>query len=921
MTMRSYGFARETLKGTSLVAIVAALVWSEGATAQSLPASPERGAALGMTPANAPADNQNSGNEVIVTATRLEVLGLDAPTPTAVLRTPELLAGNRMSIGQVLDDLPQFRGTTQPSTTVGNPNSGSDVVDLRGLNGNSNTPRTLVLLNGQRFIGASDLNNVPQDLIKRVDVVTGGASAAWGSGAIAGVVNIILDDSLTGGSLGVSSGISSRGDGAQYRIHAALGTNFAGGKGHLMVAGEYARDEGIGQRNSADRPNLDASLFTSSTGQLTLYRDVNSLTTTPGGVIRSGPLAGQSFNSDGSLSPVSTGSPSNATQTVGGTSRSTSDHYAVSQPYQRYTAFARASFDLSSAAHLWAQAGFTRMQANLSLFPETPTLTIQRDNAYLTPAQQAALGTTTSFTLGRILDDIGSQGFFGYYYRRDNIEGSVGINGSISGSWTYNAYYDHGAYIVDNKATDQRITANFNQALDAVINPATGQPVCRVALTNPSTTCQPLDLLGSGRASAAAIAYAFGDASYTVANKLDAGAISLHGNLFSTWAGTVPVALGIEARRESTATRNIDPISSVGGFAFSNFVPLKGEFNVKEAFGEIAVPLLSLPRLSLTANGAARYSDYSTSGGIWSWKYGGTAKIAGGLLLRAAYSRDIRAANISELFTTQSLGTATVVDPANNNATTPVLTYRGGNPHLLPEISHTLTLGGSASLAAIPGLQLSVDYFDIKIDRAIGTISGQDAVNQCFRGYAPACANVVRNSAGTVTTVYLTSTNLAFYKTRGVDLDLSWLLPLDRLGSKLPGSLRFRNFTTYTAEFQINDGVNIYDRAGDVGDSINFTTPKWRSTGSVGYVSKSVDLDFRLRYVGGGQFNHLLAITNNSVSSRTYFDIGAQFKSGPMTFFVNGNNVFDRDPPYVQYASAIYDEVGAYYSAGVRIKF
>ncbi|HZG32499.1 MAG TPA: TonB-dependent receptor plug domain-containing protein, partial [Sphingopyxis sp.] len=172
-------------------------------------------------------------SEIVVTGSRIQRSGFDAPTPTTVIGEAELSLGNRPSIAQVLNDVPQFRPTASPTTNAGGTSSGVSTADMRGLG----AVRTLTLLNGQRFSGAADLNTVPQSLIKRVDVVTGGASAAWGSGAVAGVVNIILDDDLTGWRMGVQTGLSSRGDGARYGADIAWGTDFAGGRGHFMVAG------------------------------------------------------------------------------------------------------------------------------------------------------------------------------------------------------------------------------------------------------------------------------------------------------------------------------------------------------------------------------------------------------------------------------------------------------------------------------------------------------------------------------------------------------------------------------------------------------------------------------------------------------------------------------------------------------------
>jgi outer membrane receptor protein involved in Fe transport len=872
------------------------------------------------------ASSSDEPAEILVTGSRIERAGFNAPTPTTVIGDIELREGNRTSIAQVLNDQPAFRATSTPASTVGNTNSGASTADLRGLG----AIRTLTMLNGHRFIGSLDLNDIPQNLIKRVEVVTGGASAAWGSGAVAGVVNIILDDKLQGINIGAQNGISSRGDAFRYGADATYGTNFAGGRGHFMISGEYIQENGARDRDDGSRPNLDSSLFTTASGQLLLANNVNYLNATPGGVITSGALAGQAFNPDGTLSPVIAGSQSNAANTIGGNSHSQYDYLAVTSPYKRFNIFGRASFEVSDALKISVDGNWSRIWSDFPFFPDSQRATattggfaIAKDNPFLSPAVRAALASgPATFRLGRLLTDIDPKdGFLGYRYQRDTLEGALSLDGSLGGSWKYNVYYDHGELRNRNALTHQRITANFANAIDAVTNSA-GQIVCRVALTDPGTACRPLNIFGTGNASAAALAYAFGDASSINKQKLDAAGASIRGDLFSTWAGPVSIAFGGDWRKESYSTYNIDPLSKTSAFATLNFAALAGSFNVKEAFGEVVVPILNIPDVAvLDLNGAARYSDYSNSGGIWSWKGGGTLRLVHDLLLRGVYSRDIRSPSITELFTTRTTNIQAVSDPFRNNETVSVFRYGGGNPALTPETSNTLTLGGSYSPHFIPGLSMSLDYYKIDIKNVIATIAAQDAVNQCFKGSAAACATIVRDSTGQITTLFATYQNIASYKTRGLDMEASYILPLASLKSTMNGSLRFRVLATYVDKLIINDGVNIYDRAGTVGDSVGFSTPHWKGTGGLTYQGDRLAVDLRVRYVGGGLYNAQQVIINNKVDSRTYVDLGLQYKVGPFTIFGNINNMFDRDPPFVQYTTAIYDVIGRYFSGGVRVKF
>ncbi|MBY8826232.1 TonB-dependent receptor domain-containing protein [Sphingomonas colocasiae] len=867
------------------------------------------------------AKTTENDDPIVVTGSRIDRAGYDAPTPTTVVGEVDLRLGNRPGIGQVLNELPQFRSTVSPSTTAGNVISGSTAADLRGLG----TVRTLSLINGRRFVGSNNLNNVPQSLVKRIDVVTGGASAAWGSGAVAGVVNIILNDELEGLSMGAQTGISSRGDGARYGGDIAWGTNFADDRGHFMIAAEYINDKGIFGRNDGSRPNLDADSFTLPNGSLLRVRDVNFLDATPGGVIRSGALAGMAFGADGSLSPLALGSQTNSTAMVGGASRSQADHIAVSAPFERLNVFGRASYEFSEAARLWFDMGWTRMWTDgYQLFPDalraTATsggLVFSRDNGFLSPAVRAQLASgPATFRMGRILDDIGRYGGVAYRYERNDIEAAIGLEGTLGGGWRYGTYYTHGELRNRMNTFNQRNLANFNNAIDAVINPANQQIVCRIALTDPNTPCRPLNLFGQGNASPDAIAYAFGSATTIQTTKLDAAGASLRGDPFSTWAGPVSIAVGVDWRREALETNYRDPVSMVNGFSYV-IGALDGSFTVKEAFGEIAVPLLDLTGVKFEVNGAARYSDYSTSGGIWTWKTGGTLRLFDDLLLRTVYSRDIRSPNITELYTGVSTGIGTLLDPFRNNASVSYFRYVGGNPDLKPETANTLTIGGSYSPSFARGLSLSVDYYKIDIEDVIGTIGAQDLVTQCFRGNTAFCALIVRDASGAITTLYGNQQNLAAYKTRGLDMEASYVLPL----ASGDASLRFRALATRVFKLQINDGVNIYDRAGDVGDNVTFSTPKWKATGSVTYQDKQFGADFRLRYVGGGLYNSLLNIVNNKVAGRAYVDLGVRFEIDDFTLFANVNNLLDRDPPLTPSAIVHYDSVGRYFSGGVKLKF
>ncbi|WP_334656593.1 TonB-dependent receptor domain-containing protein [Sphingomonas panaciterrae] len=866
------------------------------------------------------------GEDVVVTGSRIDVGGFDAPTPTTVVGAAELRLGNRPSIGQVLNDLPQFRASTTPQSTVANTNSGTTTADLRGLGAN----RTLTLLNGRRSIGTADLNVVPLPLVERVEVVTGGASAAYGSGAVAGVVNILLDRDAKGLTLDVQAGISSRGDAARYGADASWGTDFADGRGHFVIGGSFVKERGAMNRDS--RPNVGSTAvyanptYTPTNGQSAFFlaRDVNFSNASAGGLIVNGALAGQTFNSDGTLRPFVYGSPRGSAVMVGGEGISSTDEYPLSSPYERYNGYGRLSFDVTDNATLWIDGLYNNISSEYLFYSEVArgNLTFSRDNAFLRPEIRDRLvaANQATFSLGRIFQDYG-QRIFGY--RRSTWEGAIGIDGSFAdGRWKYSAFYSHGEARDHRSYQNQRITTNLAQALDAVRDPA-GNIVCRVALTNPGTACRPLDIFGAGRASQEAVDFAFADAFGITNETLDSGGFNIRGTLFDLWAGPVTVAVGGEARREAIESVDIDPVSRARGFTQLNFAPLDGGFDVKEAFAELNVPLIDIDGTAeFGVNGAARYSDYSNTGGIWSWKLGGTALLFDQFLIRATRSRDIRSGSLAEFFTTLTTTFSTVADPVRGT-TDSVVRYGGGNPNLRPEIGQTFTAGVSWSPGFIPRLKLSADYYSIDIDDVIVAPTAQDVVTRCYQGQTSLCSQIERTGGsptGAITAIYSTFLNFARLETQGIDLEATYTLPLADLAANADGNLRFRALATYTDSRITDDGIARIETVGTVGDGTS-GIPRWRANGSISWESQLGTFDLRARYVAGGVYNAEVDIANNDISSKTYIDLGARVNAGPFTLYGTINNLFDLDPPLTTYGQIHYDQIGRYFSMGASLRF
>jgi iron complex outermembrane receptor protein len=866
-------------------------------------------------------DDSAQVEEVVVAASRIDRAGFKAPTPTVRISPEELMIGTKTNIAAALNDLPQFRATTSAQTTGTNTGAGSAPLDLRGLG----VARTLVLIDGRRLSSDNDLNTIPSVLVKSVDVVTGGASAAWGSGAVAGVANITMDRTFTGVKLGVQAGQSSYHDAEEVRVEAAGGTSFADGKGHFVIGGEYLNNTGVVPKNS--RPNIGRwATVPDGNGHNVIAPDVGFSNAAYGGLIMSGVLKGQAFNSDGTLRAFDYGRVS-GTNSIGGEGPSNDDLSPLVTPQRRYGGMASVTYDINDSLKLTADVRHSRIWNDYIWFGDhnRGNLTIKSDNAFLPAAVRSALAGAgeTSFTMGRFNSD------FAYShidFERETTQGTLALDGKFGDGWRWSAYYSHGENQNNIDTPGFILTKNYANAVDSVISPTTGQAVCRVALTDPSTACVPINLFGEGSPSAAATAYVTGTPSQRETSKLDVGGFSLRGEPFSLPAGPVSIAVGAEARKESIV-RTVGALDTAKAFTTFSFSAMQGSFNVKEAFAEVVVPVVrDVPVLNkLELNLAGRVSDYSTTGSIWSWKAGATNEFFPGFSGRATLSRDIRSANLSELFTTSTTGYNTITDPVTQQSVY-VLTNGGGNPDLLPETAKTFTGGFVYSPPKVPGLNMSLDYYDINIDDVITTVAAQDIVTRCANGNQDLCSRVTRDASNTITRIVSTYVNLANYKTDGVDAEVSYTMDAERLIPAAEGKLRARVIGTWVNSLTTNDGVSKIEYVRSQGYSFGLGVPKLRVVGSLDYAGRIFSGNFRARYISPGEYNSTVDLTNNHIKAYTYFDLGFKARltevSGRETeFYANINNLFDKDPPVGSLYSPYYDVIGRYTTVGVRMRF
>jgi len=869
-------------------------------------------------------DVTSLGTVFVSAASRIDRIGFIAPTPTVVIGEVELQQSHRNNLGAVLNDMPTFVPVATPDTTVTTTGNGATNANLRGLG----SSRTLVLLDGRRFAGSGDLNSIPLSLVKSVDVVTGGASAAWGSDAVAGVVNIVLDNRFKGLALEARSGISDRDDGAEHFVSAAAGTGFGNGRGHVIFGAEFLDNEGIFPRTSRPRIGRVALIAnperTADNGQsaFALVPDITYSNSSRGGLILSGALAGQTFNPDGTLRPFEFGRVFGSNM-IGGEGDNWDDIRAASTPQRRYGLFSRATFELAPSVRVSADFRYTNMYNDYNWFPDSNrgNLSIQADNAFLSDEvrNQLAAAGETSFIMGRLNHDFAQ---LTIDYKRRTKQATVALDGVSGDNWRWDTYVSRGEYEIIEWFGNFRLASEYAQAVDSVRHPQSGQPVCRVALSSPDSNCVPINLFGEGAPSPAAAHYVTGTFWSNSKTTLETAGASLRGEPFSLWAGPVSVATGIEVRRENIRT-NVDPRAANDEFIIFNPKAMAGKYTVKEAFVETLMPLAKeLPLLrNLDFNGAARFSDYSTSGGIWSWKLGISNQLTDSLRLRATRSRDIRSANLSELYTTSITLYSNIVDPVTNQGLL-ILSLGGGNPELVPETSDTTTIGLVWEPEVAPGLSVSLDYFDIDIDRVIASITGQDIVTRCFNGNLELCGNITRNPVTQeVELIRNPFINLSNYKTNGFDFDAVYRFSGEQLG--LSGDFRVRSMITYVDTLTVDDGVSKLMLVGS-GNNVM----RWSGNLALGYQQGNVGLDLRARYLHSALFDRSLDVQNNARGSRTYLDLNFNYifgkqdpggQGGRFSAYGGITNLADKKPPLA--GAGQYDIVGRYYHLGVRYRF
>ena len=952
---------RALLLGVAVMAIAAPAA-AQQAQAAAEPAAEEADAAI-----------------ITVTGSRIARTGYDAPTPVSVVTEAELKAEPQANIGDYVNTLPSVRGSQSSSTNSGslsNGQAGIATVNLRNLG----AARTLVLIDGQRSVASTpvgfvDTQTVPQGLIKGVEVVTGGASSAYGSDAVAGVINFSLNREFTGLRAEYEFGITDYGDTPNHTFRITSGFDFGGGRGKVLLAGDYFTQKGV---DTYDRPwqqsgffQIDNPAFVAGNGQpeRLVGSGIGTYQFTPGGIINTGPLTGTYFgsivNGQATLNQFNYG-PRRGQWMVGGdyligreghwNSNSLSPHE------ERGNLFGRLSYEVSPAFTPFVQYSYSAYSGQ-SFYQQTPStgITIQRDNAFL---PTALVNQMTTLNLSSISIGTSNNGFAaaGSDNQRQVYRFVAGADGELEvagGSWKYAAYYQVGITNAREKLTNTWLNSRVTLAQDAVRAPAgnaagfaAGTIVCRSTLTAPANGCVPLNRIGIGGVTQAAINYVMNDGAQPErlqTLRQDVASINISTNdLFETWAGPVSFATGGEWRRERV-DGYVDPQFN-SGWLYGNYLVTKGSYDVKEAFVETVVPLAK----GLDFNGAVRVTDYSTSGSVTTWKAGATWQVIDDFKLRVVRSRDIRAPNLNELFApgTARTNTVNVLQPGGAQRTDQFLEQITGNTTLQPEVALTWGVGGVFTPSFLPGFAASVDYFDIDLSGAISTITAQTTTTLCLeQNRQDLCQFITFNgtpgAASPITSIRLVPFNFASVKVRGLDLEASYRFDLGG------GKATLRGLVSHYIDNIIDNGIDVArDLAGQNAGGAD-ATPTWNYRLTANYELDSWSFNLIGRGFSGGVYDNNFiecttgcpastpqarTINDNQIAGQWYVDasITKKLKLGgsKVDLFLYVRNLLNSDPvlvgngptgnntpAYPMTNRNLYDVLGRVYRMGVRFEY
>jgi len=977
----------------------------------------------------------NTLEAVVITGSRLAPLGFHEPTPVTVVAAEELRLSGTVNTEQLLEAAPQFLGSQNNDATGNTVPGGTATLNLRGFG----PQRNLVLVNGRRFAisgpdETTDINTIPAALIKRIEVVTGGSSAVYGSDAITGVVNFILRDDFEGVEVNARAGTDTHTTTPVYNFDLTAGGRFADGRGNVVVSTNYLNRGSItrGERGdwayyqlqdgcvtpasvSQTRPGAPVSVPAGSS--CVAAGGVPGLVAGGSGDIPNGrftgvPTVGSPGSNpalDAALLAAGLGQMGSRGFTFDSTGRnvrpalSPQDDYNLGPsnyliiPQQRWMLNAFSHFDFTDRLTGYAEFHFSNNVVDMQLAPtnvDGPFL-FNVDNPYSSPQMQAVLhqldlaeagpvtvteGTSSLVTtagdglarlnVGRRLVEAGlrtNEAVRNVWREALGFRGDLGdISPRFLRSLAYDVYYTYGR----TDETDHQDGNVSRSRLQAGLLSVGGAPPL-------------IDVFGQNISSAGVSAIEIGATNITRADQQVAAA-TLSGEAFNVPAGPVDFSAGLEWRRVSAAYIPDSTLSSGDAVGFNPGLPTSGSVAVKEAYGELGIPILAdLPLVSkLTANGAFRYSDYDLAGvgGVRTYSLGAGWKIDRNVTFRGQYQHAVRAPSVGELFGGLSQNFAAATDPcsagqpiaqqtaavravciatgvpasqvfsAGVQSNAIIGNLQGGNPQLGVESSDTRTFGVLLTPAALGNLALSIDYFNINLDGAILALGGglNSTLNLCYNviqnANSPYCRAIERNPVtGEISPPYyvtLTNANTGGIETSGVDLEGHDSIALG------PGALELTTDWTWTRELTYTPVQALPDVkdycVGAFGPTCGQPVPELKGVSRLTWHEGPLSVSLRHRYIGGvtvdsyvipkrlgKTYPTLSTLVNPVIPAQSYFDLSFTWNVLDDVQLYGGlDNLFDKNPPIVGSSSpsantfaATYDVLGRQVFLGLNARF
>lgn len=932
----------------------------------------------------APSAEQPAGtDDIVVTGSRIRRPDYEAPSPIVSFGAADLQQSGNTNVTNFLQRVPALTNSLDNTRTAGSNQAdgsfgqvGLNLLDLRGLG----PTRTLVLVNGRRHVAgqpdtaAVDINAIPTDLIERVDVLTGAASAVYGADGVSGVVNFVMKRDFDGVSTRAQFGISERGDAANRFASVIAGRNFAEGRGNITLGYEYNADEPLA---NDDRDYLAA-------GKRRYFVNADDYDPARPGSYQKVPLGdlrypyssnqgivyigNQTLRGDGAIYTPGR-SLANDGYTIGGDDTPVAGYIGDIYPRtRRHAVNALAHFDASDAFKISVEGKFVQSEVtSFSGYGGNYPATIALDNPFIpaTILNAARAAGLTAVEVNRNNFDIPRRGETD---RRRTYRGVVDVTGRLTDHASYDISYTYGQTDVRATKLNDRLSTRFLEALDAVRG-TDGSIVCRSAAAR-AAGCVPVDTFGGTTVDPDSFDYYLSDPrsdARITQHVVNASLSGDFGALFALPGGPIAFALGGEYRREESRFTPAQALVDNLFYQYDEYIiptPSSGSFDVGEIFGELNAPLVKdRPFFHLLSVGAAgRYSDYSTIGSTKAYQFNGIWAPTAAISFRGSYGQSVRAPNIGELFrpttgssaffsdpcyvANRSLGTATraancvalinslggnpATFTAQNNPDAAIFIPGSvsGNADLRAEVARTWTAGVVLRPGVLPSLSIAIDWYDIDLRGAINNPDGNAAnsiAELCVDQPTldnPFCAQISRRQgAGFINGYTIRPANVSAFRTAGAELNVAYRFVTARIGTfdlRLVGGYLNKLEQVATPGAEVESNVDQIYR------------PRWNATFSPTWSDGPLTVSYNLRWQNGARrFSRFDSDDNPSLVDPRYFrfkplwqhDIQAQFQLDDGFAFYGGvNNLGNQQPDIGFQTNVPISPVGRYFYAGAKMR-